>query len=385
MEKINILMATYNGRRYVAKQIESILNQTYQDFRLIISDDCSTDSTLKILKEYEAKDKRIEVFGQGENHGIVENFEFLIGKVRSEYFMFADQDDIWNPDKIEKSLKKMEDENLDLVYTDLEVVDSRLNVQASSYWKAKGLDYRIYKYNNFESLYLNNFVTGCTMLVKSKWINEFLPLPKESKYVLHDYWIPLIISQSGKIGYVNEPTMKYRQHSNNKVGARTESEKLDSIEEVRNLFINVKLEHFSLYVKYNDYFKKDSVKQLNKEALEYYEYLKTVKGISLKNIGMFFKLYKYESFNYKIKNLAILHFPVLANIPFKKMKEKQKAEEEAFKAKQMELERAKEERRKARQIKKAELEAQEKNKTTKNKSNKNNKQKNSNKVTKSSK
>jgi hypothetical protein len=310
------------------------------------------------LKEYEAKDKRIEVYGQGENHGIVENFEFLIGKVRAEYFMFADQDDIWNPDKIEKSLKKMEDEKLDLVYTDLEVVDSRLNVKASSYWKAKGLDYRIYKYNNFESLYLNNFVTGCTMLVKSKWINEFLPLPRESKYVLHDYWIALIVSQSGKIGYLNEPTIKYRQHSNNKIGAKTESEKLDSIEDVRNLFIKVKLEHFSLYVKHNDYFKNDYIKQLNKDALEYYEGLKNVKNFTFKNLGMFFKLYKYESFNYKMKNLAILHFPALANIPFKEMKKKQRKEEEILKAKQLELEKAKQARREARQIKKAELEAE---------------------------
>ena len=93
-------MATYNGRRYVAKQVESILNQTYQDFRLIISDDCSTDSTLKILEEYEAKDRRIEIFRQGQNLGVVANFEFLISKVRSEYFMFANQDDIWLPDKI---------------------------------------------------------------------------------------------------------------------------------------------------------------------------------------------------------------------------------------------------------------------------------------------
>ena len=259
MEKINILMATYNGRRYVAQQIESILNQTYQDFRLIISDDSSTDSTLKILEEYEKKDQRIEIYCQGENLGIVANFEFLIGKVRSEYFMFSDQDDIWEPDKIEKTLDKMEKENLDLVYTDLVVVDSRLKEIAPSYWKLKGLDYRIKKYNNFESLYLNNFVTGCTMLVKSKWINDFLPLPKKSKYILHDYWIALVISQSGRIGYIDEATVKYRQHTNNSIGSYTRSEQMKTLDEVRNLFIDVKIDHFQTFLQNENHFQFDII------------------------------------------------------------------------------------------------------------------------------
>lgn len=327
MEKINILMATYNGRRYVAKQIESILNQTYQDFRLIISDDCSTDSTPKILEEYEAKDSRIEIYYHGENQGVVANFEFLIGKVRSEYFMFSDQDDIWEPDKIEKTLKKLEDENLDLVYTDLSVVDSRLNVIAPSYWSLKGLDYRIKKYNNFESLYLNNFVTGCTMLVKSKWINEFLPLPKDSKYILHDYWISLVISQSGKIGYVDEQTVKYRQHGNNRIGSKTASYQMKNLDEVRNLFLDVKIDHFKTFIKNENKFKSNSYKDLNKKALKYYEDLKNVKNLTLKGIFTFLKLYKYEEFHYKMKNMAVLHFPGIARPKYQKMKEQRELEE----------------------------------------------------------
>jgi len=326
MEKVNILMATYNGRRYVAKQVESILNQTYTDFRLIISDDCSTDSTLKILQEYEGKDKRIEIYRHCENLGVIANFEFLIGKVRSEYFMFADQDDIWEPDKVEKSMKKMEEENADMVYTDLEVVDSRLKQIAPSYWKLKGLDYRIKRYNNFESLYLNNFVTGCTMLVKSKWINDFLPLPKESKYVLHDYWIALVISQKGKIIYLDETTLKYRQHTDNRIGSKTKTDELETLEEVRNLFIDVKVQHFETFINHDNIFVSDKVKNLNKEALKYYENLKNVKIISLSKIGLFFKLYKYESLGYKMKNLAILHFPGLIKRRFNKKKLKQKEE-----------------------------------------------------------
>ena len=334
MEKINILMATYNGRRYVAKQVESILNQTYTDFRLIISDDGSTDSTVKILEEYEKKDSRVEIYAQQENHGVVANFEFLISKVRAEFFMFADQDDIWEPNKIEDSMRLMQTQNLDLVYTDLTVVDSRMKVLAPSYWKQKGLDYRIKKYNNFESLYLNNFVTGCTMLVKSKWINEFMPLPKTSNYVLHDYWVALAISRKGKIGYLDKQTVKYRQHPGNKVGASTVSESFDTLKEVRDLFIKVKLEHFDTFKKNDQIFNK-KYRELNRAAFDYFEYLEDIKSFTFRGLGLFFELYKYESFSYKMKNLAILHFPAIANMRFKKMKKKQdemEAQEKAQKA-----------------------------------------------------
>ncbi len=351
MEKINILMATYNGRRYVAKQVESILNQTYTDFRLIISDDGSTDSTVKILQEYEKKDPRVEIYCHQENTGVIGNFEFLIGKVRSELFMFADQDDVWKPDKIEKTLEKMEKENLDLVYTDLEVVDSRLNQLASSYWALKGLDYRIKKYNNFESLYLNNFVTGCTMLVKSKWINEFLPLPKNTRYVLHDYWISLVISQNGKIGYLDETTIKYRQHGNNNIGTKTKSEELKNLDEVRNLFIDVKLDHFKVFVENEKKFTSDYYKDLNRKSLKYYEDLKNVKNFSLKGIGTFHKLYKYEAFDYRLKNFVILHLPCFARPYFKKLKEKRELEESIKKQEELQ---AKIERRKRANERKAE-------------------------------
>ena len=322
MEKINILMATHNGRLYLRKQLDSILNQTFTDFRLLVSDDASTDSTLKILKEYEEKDRRIEIYAHQENIGITANFEFLIDKVRSEYFMFADQDDVWNEDKIEKTFNKLQQEDCDLIYTDLEVTNSRLKQIAPSYWKLKGFENKIKKYNNFESLYLNNYITGCTMLVKSKWINSFLPIPK-SKYILHDYWIALIVSQNGKIAYIDEPTMKYRQHKNNKVGSKTKSEELENLDEIRNLFIDVKIDHFNIFVQNEKVFENEEVRKLNKEALKYFKKLKLVNKINFSNWSLFFKLYKYEDFSYKMKNFFILNMPMLARIAFKHLKNKE--------------------------------------------------------------
>lgn len=321
MEKVDILMATYNGEKYIEEQIQSILNQTHQNFRLLISDDCSKDNTRKILKKLAEKDNRITLNFQNENLGVVKNFEFLLKNVENDFFMFADQDDYWYENKIELSLNKLKEENADLVYTDLEVVDSNLSVINKSYWDLKSFRKKIQKYNNFEALYLNNFITGCTIFCKKEWIDKILPLPKTSKYVLHDYWIALMVSLNGKISFVDKPLIKYRQHGNNSVGSKTVSETLETLEEIRNLFINVKLDHFELFVKNSNNFN-ENINKLSKKSLQYYQKLESTKYFNFSKLGMFFKLYKYEPFSYKIKNLIILHFPILARIIFKIIKEK---------------------------------------------------------------
>lgn len=312
MEKVDILLATYNGEQYLREQLNSILSQSYSNFRLLISDDLSTDGTREILAEYVEKDKRIIIFNQEKNLGVVKNFEFLLKKVENKYYMFSDQDDIWKENKIEKSIQTLEETNSDLVYTDLEVVDENLNVTYESYWKLKGIYNKIKKYNNFESLYLNNFVTGCTILSKKEFIKEVLPLPNTSKFVLHDYWIPLILSQKHKITYIEEPLIKYRQHKNNKVGSKKKTDELKSFEEIRSLFINVKKEHFTVFIENEDKFIDEKIKKLNKEAIEYYEMLEKKKNINFRKWGLFIKLYKYEGFVYNLENFAILNLPIIA-------------------------------------------------------------------------
>jgi glycosyltransferase involved in cell wall biosynthesis len=98
---ISIAMATYNGENYIREQIDSILNQTYQEFELIICDDCSTDSTWTILQEYEKKDHRINCQLNEKNIGFVKNFEKAIRLSQGEYIAFSDQDDIWTSDHLE--------------------------------------------------------------------------------------------------------------------------------------------------------------------------------------------------------------------------------------------------------------------------------------------
>ncbi len=317
MEKVDILLATYNGEKYLVEQLESILSQTYSNFRLLISDDCSTDGTRKILEEYKNRDSRIQLFFQGKNLGVIKNFEYLLKKVENNYYMLSDQDDIWKENKIEKSIEKLENSESDLVYTDLEVVDENLNVTYESYWKLKGIYKKIKKYNNFEALYLNNFITGCTLLSKKEYIKDILPLPNTSKFVLHDYWISLVISQKGKISYIEEPLIKYRQHKNNKIGSKKQSDSLKSIDEIRELFIKVKKEHFTVFIENEEKFESEKVRKLNRKALAYYEMLSKKKNFNFKGWILFFKLYKYEEFYYTMQNFIILNMPAIAKILYK--------------------------------------------------------------------
>lgn len=247
-DTIDILLPTYNGEKYIKEQLDSILSQDYQKIRLLISDDCSKDNTVSILKEYEQKDSRIKVFLQEENLGVIRNIEFLLKQVQSDYYMLADQDDVWLSEKVSKSIEKLKEENADLVFGDLKVVDQNLQEIYPSFNDFMLLSDKIQKYLSTNKLnYLYNCVTGCTILSKKSVIEKALPLPKNSKYMLHDHWIGLVASLHGKIAYLKEPYILYRQHGNNEVGAQKVTHTMSNFREVRELFIEVKLGVFEAY------------------------------------------------------------------------------------------------------------------------------------------
>ena len=208
---VSILLPTYNGEKYLKEQIESILNQTYKDIKLIISDDCSSDNTVNILKQYEQQDSRIEVYIQPKNMGVVKEIEFLLQKVETPFYMLADQDDYWLPEKVEKSLETLIKNNADLVFGDLEVVDENLNTIYPSFGDFMLLNRKIHKYlDSYKVNYLYNCVTGCTVLAKKETIQYIIPIPTKSKYLIHDHWISIMASLNGKLAYMDEKYIKYR-------------------------------------------------------------------------------------------------------------------------------------------------------------------------------
>lgn len=313
--KVDILLATYNGEKYIKEQVESILNQTYENIQIIISDDCSTDNTRQVLKEYENNEK-IKIFYQEKNLGYVKNFEFLLKQVKSNLYMLSDQDDVWKKEKVEKSVEKIESEKLDLVFGDLEVVDENLNTLYKSYNRYMHLIHKIKKYQkDYRLQYLYNCMTGCTIISRKNWIDKVLPFPTNSKYMIHDYWLGLVIALNGKVGYIEEPYILYRQHGKNQVGSKKASKTASKLEEVRNISINTRIGTFETYVMHEEIFDEKLRKQ-NKKALEYFKMLKNKKNFNFRQWGIFFRLYKYESFSQYIKNFMVLNLPWIVKIVF---------------------------------------------------------------------
>lgn len=316
MEQVDILMATYNGEKYLKEQLESILNQTYTNIRLLINDDCSTDKTIEILKEYEQKDNRIYVQYNKENLGSIKNFENLLSRVENKYFMLADQDDVWMPQKVEKSLDKITKENADLVFTDLEAVDENLKTITPSVVRYMGFKKNIDKYNDYKLVFLRNCVTGCTIISKKELIKKYIPIPNKEPMV-HDWWMALMIAQDGKLAFLDEPTIKYRQHSKNQLGIFGMKNYIQKFDEYREKYINLKIDQFKIYLENKEMFTNKKLIELSQKAVIYLNNIKTKKYINIKNYKTFFELYNMEYPIMRLKTFVMLNLPILGRVVYK--------------------------------------------------------------------
>ena len=316
MEQVDILMATYNGEKYLKEQLESILNQTYTNIRLLINDDCSTDKTIEILKEYEQKDNRIYVQYNKENLGSIKNFENILSRVENKYFMLADQDDVWMPQKVEKSLDKITKENADLVFTDLEAVDENLKTITPSVVRYMGFKKNIDKYNDYKLVFLRNCVTGCTIISKKELIKKYIPIPNKEPMV-HDWWMALMIAQDGKLAFLDEPTIKYRQHSKNQLGIFGMKNYIQKFDEYREKYINLKIDQFKIYLENKEMFTNKKLIELSQKAVIYLNNIKTKKYINIKNYKTFFELYNMEYPIMRLKTFVMLNLPILGRVVYK--------------------------------------------------------------------
>lgn len=225
---IDILLATYNGATWLRPQIESLLAQDYPVFRILASDDGSNDGTVEILREYEqrAAGRFVLVSTPTPGQGARRNFEHLmrccLEQGRARWFAFADQDDVWSSCKLSLCAAHMLSLEAEagtavpcLVHTDLQVVDSRGGLIHPSFACYEGLDPAV---ATRESLLSVNEVTGCTVLGNRRLLELALPFPQAA--VMHDWWCA-VIAGSGRRIYVAQPTVYYRQHAANQIGARS--------------------------------------------------------------------------------------------------------------------------------------------------------------------
>lgn len=220
---VEILLSTYNGEHYIQEQLDSILENDYSLINIIIRDDGSKDNTLNILDKYKTKfNNKITIIKDNKgNLGSTASFNELLKYVTADYFMFCDQDDIWCKNKISQSInaiKGLENKNTPLkpclVFTDLYVTDSNLNIISNSFIRHNKLDTKVIK-DISKSLSLS-VAPGCTMIMNKACLKYIKNIPN---FVTHDFWAIIMIVKYGIVEYLDKPTIMYRQHGNNVIGA----------------------------------------------------------------------------------------------------------------------------------------------------------------------
>ena len=275
MTKLYLLLATYNGAKYISEQLDSLLSQTFADFHILISDDRSNDDTMSIINQYCKKHKNIILLPQKDKKmGACGNFEYLLENAgEAEYIMFCDQDDVWKPDKIQLTMTSMkEEESLNknripvLVYSDMQYVANDLTPIF--------LPEIQFKQENKQTLLVQNYIYGCTMLINKPLYQLLLPISKKAEN--HDSWVSAIACMAGKIKYIPVKTILYRQHDANASGNYTNSSFKKRFK--RNV-LNLKTEGEYLYKSFG--MLKDACEHLkNKSNSQYYflanDFLKTL-------------------------------------------------------------------------------------------------------------
>lgn len=217
--KVNIVLSTYNGARFLAEQLESIQKQTFTDWQLLIRDDGSTDITPQIIAEFVKADPRIHFINEHDrqNFGVIKNFFTLVKYEKADYYFFSDQDDVWLPDKMATMLDEVihNDKSQPLmIYMDLSVVDQDLNVTHPSMIRSQSH----HANTTLLAELTENTVTGGVAMINhalaEKWEDT-------DDVIMHDWYLALLATATGKLVYIDKPGELYRQHDNNVLGART--------------------------------------------------------------------------------------------------------------------------------------------------------------------
>lgn len=318
MEQVDILLTTYNTEKeYLEKQIKSILNQTYKNIKLLISDDCSTKQEIKdILEDYKSQDERIELYWQKENLGYNKNFEFLLKQSKANYIMFADHDDIWYPQKVEKSVKKIQEKDVDLVYCNANQINEKDEMIQKDYFKYKNVPFVEGK----DKIAMARCIgIGCSQIITKSVRDKMIPF--KDAVIAHD-WLAGCIANEGKgICYMKEPLFGYRLHSTNVFGGRSLAQNLTKWKEQNG-------KSYQAYLKYRrekviDKAYLDGAKmcmqystnQENKEFLEniikYYQSLKKTNYVNI-HIFQYFSFLASKNLAKKmIKEIVIFHIPIV--------------------------------------------------------------------------
>lgn len=207
---VSVVMCTYNGGQFLAKQLDAVLQQTHPAIEIIVVDDGSTDHTRTILQQYASQHARLKVYLNEANLGYIRNFEKACGLATGSYIALCDQDDYWVPEKIEKLLSAIG--NYPMVYSDSLLCNEQLEPIGKKISDAVVCQ----PFHSCLQQAVFCRVYGHATLIKSSLIKQAVPFPA---VLPHDWWLSFTATLHGGITYFNEPLVWYRQHSNNVFGA----------------------------------------------------------------------------------------------------------------------------------------------------------------------
>jgi hypothetical protein len=218
---ISIALCTYNGSRFLAEQLASILNQTRLPDELVICDDCSTDNTIGIVEAF-ARQASFPVYFErnSTNLGCTRNFEKAIRLCRGDIITLSDQDDVWYPVKLQRIAEIfLGSEETGAVFSDADIIDEQSNPLPQKLWAGflftRDQQKQFANGDALRVLLKHPVVTGATMAFRAKYRDFFMPIPDE---LLHDYWISFLLVARGKVRPISEPLLKYRRHGSQQIG-----------------------------------------------------------------------------------------------------------------------------------------------------------------------
>ena len=325
-ELVDILVTTYNtNEKYLRKQIESILRQTYKNINIYISDDNSTNKNISpILQEYAEKDKRIKLYIQPKNLGYNKNFEFLLKESKANYIMFSDHDDVWHKDKVEKSLNELKQKDADMVYCNCRQIDEKGQVIQEDYFKYKNVPL----INGKDKLAISRCVgIGCSQII-TKYVRDKM-IPFKERVIAHD-WLAAFIANEGKgITYIKEPLFDYRLHNSNVFGGRSLSQNISKWKKENG-------DGYESFLRYRkdaidraylggikmckDYTINDDNKKFIEKCEKYYATILRDKKVYY-NVKTYFQILAGKNqFKKMIKEIVLFHFPCIAYVTFKRIK-----------------------------------------------------------------
>ncbi|HTY14510.1 MAG TPA: glycosyltransferase family 2 protein [Methanoregulaceae archaeon] len=224
--KVSVALCTFNGERYLKDQLDSILQQTVMPDELIVCDDCSTDNSMNIIDSLRnVAPFRIRVCVNKRQIGSTKNFEQAISKCEGDLIFLSDQDDWWNPEKIEITAKTCRGNIMNGgAFSDANIVDENLQPLNKTLWNTVGFSPK--QQNKFsgrgaiEILLKQNVVTGATLAFSAKYKNYLLPIPE---IWVHDAWIALLLACRSNLQCIPTPLIKYRQHHCQQIGIKNYS------------------------------------------------------------------------------------------------------------------------------------------------------------------